>query len=176
MKLATGLILSVVAIAGVSAESYETLPIPSGPTTTTDPEQLTGLRPQNLYLNGRQPTTPPSTSDTTRYPPVVEEKPDPEREHGTTYTTNTLTILPGRTQVLTPEQLEGLGPQTPAGDNPRLRKATEGPGKPPGSTSPDELVFIDPHKVNQLDPKTGGAKGLEVYPGKLDNINGGDLS
>ncbi|CAI5721139.1 unnamed protein product [Hyaloperonospora brassicae] len=172
MKLAAGLVLSVVAIAGVSAESSETLTIPSGPTPTTDPAQLTGLRPQNLYLNGQQPTTPPSNSDRTRFSPVVQEKPDPEREHDTT---NTLTILPGRTPVLTPKQLEGLGPRTPAGDNPRLRKAMEGLGKPPSSASPDELVYIDPHKVNQLDPKTGGAKGLEVYPGKLGNNNGGDL-
>ncbi|KAF4038364.1 Kazal-type serine protease inhibitor domain [Phytophthora infestans] len=67
--------------------------------------------------------------------------------------TNTLTIDPKTFPTQDPKYLEGLGPQTPAGDNPKLKKAMEQLAGSHESSSGSNYYTIDPRTLPTQDPK-----------------------
>uniref|UniRef100_M4C0D0 RxLR effector candidate protein n=1 Tax=Hyaloperonospora arabidopsidis (strain Emoy2) TaxID=559515 RepID=M4C0D0_HYAAE len=144
MKLVADLVLAAVAVVAASADSSGTYNVPVTPTTPRVPERMGPGYP----ANGLPSAISPSMSNNYSYPvapPAVVEGTKPEPEQDTKQSTNTF-VVPNNTTVLTPEQLEGRGPQVPAK---RISNT-------PSFGESDDLVFFDRDNVNKLGPKKGG--------------------
>ncbi|KAG6960912.1 hypothetical protein JG688_00009361, partial [Phytophthora aleatoria] len=79
-------------------------------------------------------------------------------------TTNTLTIDPKSLPTANPAYLEGLGPQTPAGDNPELKKAMK---ELAGSFNSANYHTIDPHSLPTQDPASLDSRATATSPRRL---------
>ncbi|OWY98447.1 hypothetical protein PHMEG_00030787 [Phytophthora megakarya] len=69
------------------------------------------------------------------------------------------------TPTMDPKMIEGLGPMTPAGDNPKLKKAMESLAGSHDSSSSSNYYTIDPKTLPTMDPKYIGGLGPAVLPG-----------
>ncbi|ETK81800.1 hypothetical protein L915_12725 [Phytophthora nicotianae] len=67
--------------------------------------------------------------------------------------TNTFQVDPKSLPVQDPKYLEGLGPQTPAGDNPKLKEAMKSLEGSHDTSSGSNYYTIDPHTLLTQDPK-----------------------
>uniref|UniRef100_A0AAV1T7C6 Uncharacterized protein n=1 Tax=Peronospora matthiolae TaxID=2874970 RepID=A0AAV1T7C6_9STRA len=141
MKLVTDLVLAAIAVISTSAGSFGTNTVPVIPTA---PRRLERMGP-GYPANGLPPASTPSTLNNNGFPVASPAGPKGETGQDTKQSTNTF-IVPNKPTVLTPEQLEGRGPQVPA-------KQTN---NTPSFGEFDDLVYFDPDNVNKLGPKKGG--------------------